>query len=169
MLSVRRVTFAAVVVVGVAVLGGCSGGAGGGPSAPGGPAGAASVEAASFARVNDSRREADRPELMPDPVLAEIARQHSRRMRDEGFFDHVAPDGSALTARLATAGVRYSAAGENLAWVKNSHDPAGTAHKLLMDNPEHRRNILDARFTDVGVGVAQGGDTYWITQIFVRR
>jgi uncharacterized protein YkwD len=39
---------------------------------------------------------------------------------------------------------------------------------MLMGNEEHRTNILDARFTEVGIGVAQRGDTYWMTQIFLR-
>jgi uncharacterized protein YkwD len=38
-----------------------------------------------------------------------------------------------------------------------------------MASPPHRANILGERFTNVGVGVATDGESYWITQIFIRE
>lgn len=105
---------------------------------------------------------------MLDPVLTEVARGHSRRMRDEGFFGHQDPSGAGLVDRLRVAGVTFSLAGENLATVEGSSDPAAAAHQLLMANATHRGNILDRRYTEIGIGVAQSGDRYWITQVFLR-
>lgn len=135
--------------------------------ATGGPA-TLSVEAGAFVRINQSRRDAGRAELHLDPVLAEVARAYSRRMRDEGFFGHQDPSGGGLVERLRSAGVSFSIAGENLAHVSGVSQPAAVAHELLMANAGHRANILDGRYTEVGIGVARQGDTYWMTQIFVR-
>lgn len=144
----------------------CSGSS---PTAPGqgGPSGFA-VEGSSYARVNEARRADGKPELLLDPVLSEVARIYSRRMRDEGFFGHQDGAGNGLRDRLAAAGVGFSIAGENLAYVENATDPAAAAHQMLMDNAAHRANILEGRYTEIGVGVAQSGDTYWITQVFLR-
>lgn len=140
------------------------------PTSPGsGGASALSVEASSHARINQARRAEGKPDLLLDPVVTEVARAYSRRMRDEGFFGHQDPSGSGLVDRLRAAGVSFSLAGENLAHVDGASNPAAAAHELLMSNPAHRGNILDARYTEVGIGVAQFGDTYWMTQIFLRR
>jgi uncharacterized protein YkwD len=144
----------------------CSGSS---PTAPGsgGPS-ALSVEASALARINQSRRDDGQDALLLDPVLTEIARAHSRRMRDEGFFGHEDPSGGGLVDRLRTAGVTFSLAGENLATVDGAADPAAVAHQGLMSNATHRGNILDPRFTEIGIGVAQSGGSYWMTQIFLR-
>lgn len=143
---------------------------GSGPTSPGASApSATSVEGSSYTRINQSRRDDGKGELVLDPVLSEIARAHSRRMRDEGFFGHDDPSGAGLVDRLRAAGVSFSLAGENLALVDGVSDPARSAHEMLMSNPAHRGNILDGRYTEVGIGVAQRGDGYWITQVFLRR
>ena len=49
----------------------------------------------------------------------------------------------------------------------NASNPSVLAHDLLMDSERHRANILDARFQQVGIGVARSSDTFWITQVFV--
>jgi uncharacterized protein YkwD len=119
--------------------------------------------------TNTARSSADvEPPLTPDPGLSEIARSHSVAMRDQGFFGHVGPDGKNLRQRLEQAGFDFSRAAENLAQVTNVTDPANFAYELLMDSEGHRANILDPRFTLVGIGVVRSGETFWITQIFLR-
>ncbi len=56
---------------------------------------------------------------------------------------------------LSTSGLVYSAAGENIAWMNGTTDPAIAAQNLmssLMASPEHKANILDPRFNQVGIG-----------------
>ena len=143
-------------------------GGGGGPTAPkDGPA-VASVEGSSFALVNDERRRAGEPELMFDPVLSELARRYSERMRDEGFFSHDDPSGGNTASRVRAAGISFSVVGENLAELSGAADPARQAHASFMGNADHRANILERRFTLAGVGVARSGNRYWITQLFLR-
>ena len=43
------------------------------------------------------------------------------------------------------------------------------AHTSLMNSPGHRANILNARLTHIGIGVAAGGAGYTATQLFIAR
>lgn len=148
------------------IAAGCGGGSG--PTSPG--ANLAQIENDSFQLVNEERVvNAISPRLGGDSELASIARGHSERMRDEGFFSHTSPSGETLGQRLKRNGYSFSFVGENLARVTNVGDPAGFAHSLLMQNPAHRGNILSTRFTRLGVGVAFDRSTVWITQIYVTR
>ena len=103
-----------------------------------------------------------------DGRLSEVAREHSEAMRDGGFFGHRNPSGQGLRGRLNSSGVQYSEASENLAQVNDDQQPALIAHHFLMSSPDHRDNILDSKFSRVGIGVARSGSSFWITQVFVR-
>lgn len=147
----------------------CGGSGGGSPTDPGGMRNT-EVEYLSLDLVNRARQdEGLESQLVYDASLSEVARAHSRAMRDQGFFAHTDPQGHGFSYRLQQGGVVYTVAGENLAMVTNSPDPAGTAHRGFLDNPVHRSNLLDPRFTHGGVGVVHRDGTYWITQLFVRR
>lgn len=163
----RAVSYATCALV--SLLLSC-GGSAGSPTDPGMPGVAeAEIEYFSFELVNRARGQEREGELTHDATLADVARLHSRRMRDRGFFSHVDPDGKGFSDRLRQAGVHVTVAGENLAIVEGSDSPASTAHRAFLNNPGHRANMLDGRFTHGGVGVARRGDSYWITQLFVRR
>lgn len=144
-----------------------SGEGGGGPTAPQ-PLPTAQVEAGSFGLINAARGVAGVAPVVLDPALSAIARAHSAAMRDLGFFDHVDPQGHSFADRLRAAGQPYSSAGENLARVSNAPDPAAFAHQRLLESGEHRSTMLNPIYDRVGVGVARSGDTYWITQLYVR-
>lgn len=139
------------------------------PTSPGGGVSLEQVEASSVAFVNSERGGSGLGQLWFDPVLGEIARRYSERMRNEGFVSHFDASGTAVDGRLRVAGVSFSVASENIAVVGDTQDPAREAHRGFMGSPTHRANILDTRFTNVGVGVATDGERYWITQIFVRE
>lgn len=143
---------------------------GGGSSGPTQPAelGASQVESQSRGLVNSERSTEQISMLAGDQLAAMVAREHSEAMRDRGFFSHVDPDGKTLRDRLRAAGVSFRIAGENLAQVDGSPDPAGHAHNLLMQSKSHRDNILSDDFEMIGVGVAREGGSYWITQIFIK-
>jgi len=101
-----------------------------------------------YERINALRRAHKVPELTPDALLEGVAQGYSDRMAKEGFFAHVAPDGSTLKKRLpATA--RYVRAGENLGMAAGPL----AAHFGIEHSPGHRRNILDPGFRFMGVGV----------------
>ncbi|HSL82615.1 MAG TPA: CAP domain-containing protein [Thermoanaerobaculia bacterium] len=162
--SARRFLLTAAV----ALLAACGGSGGGSPTDPGTPVPESQVESRSFQLLNQTRAEEGVPQLVHDPVLAQIARAYSADMRDRGFFSHVDPEGNGFVDRLRAGGVTFTRAAENLAMISNAGDPAGFAHQRFLQNPDHRANILDGRLTHAGVGVARRGSTYWITQLFVR-
>jgi uncharacterized protein YkwD len=138
-----------------------------GPTAPAAVAPAV-VEAESGSLLNETRISSEIDLLSFDPVLAQVARAHSEAMRDGGSLDHSGPGGGTLRDRLRAAGISFRSAGENLAQVQSAADPAGGAHSQLMQSVGHRANIVDPRFRLFGVGVAEDGGTYWITQIFIE-
>lgn len=143
---------------------------GGGSSGPTTPVltTVAEVEFESFQLVNAARRDGNvQPQLGLEEPITRLARRHSEAMRDQGFFGHRGPDGD-VSARLRAAGIPFSVAGENLARLSSVPNPAGEAHSQFMNSPAHRDILLDSRFRLAGVGVARSGDTYWLTQIYIR-
>ena len=48
-------------------------------------------------------------------------------------------------------------------------NPALEAHNGLMDSEGHRRNILDAGFTHIGIGGATDGKWWVFVQLFGRK
>jgi uncharacterized protein YkwD len=102
--------------------------------------------------------------------LAAIARAHSRDMIQRGYFDHVDPDGRSAGDRLRAAGISWQSVGENIAMYNNVPE----AETAFMSEPRfqhnHRWNILNSKYTDVGIGIVQGRDGhYYITQEFMQN
>jgi uncharacterized protein YkwD len=100
--------------------------------------------------------------------LAAVARAHSRNMLEQGFFGHVDPEGRTLSSRINEAEIPWRAAGENIA----IDGTALGAEAAFMNEPRfqrnHRANILNANYTDVGIGIVKGPDgSLYITQDFV--
>lgn len=165
-----RAALGALILSLLTLLSAACGGGSDSPTTPGGSAvSVAEVEYESFQLANAARSSSNvRPPLALDDQLSQVARAHSRAMRDQGFFGHSGPNGG-LRARLGAAGIPFTSAGENLAKLVSVPDPAGQAHSQFMNSPEHREVILDSRFTLAGVGVARSGDTYWLTQIYIAK
>lgn len=94
--------------------------------------------------------------------VTEIAAGHSLAMAKRGAVWHNAAFVTDLVGDLLGATwVR----GENVAW---SND-VDHAHRLLIDSPAHRRNMLDPRYAVAGFAVARSGDgNYWVTQNFLE-
>jgi uncharacterized protein YkwD len=104
-----------------------------------------------------------------NPQLAAVALAHSENMLRERFFNHVDPEGRTPARRVTTAGIKWHECGENIAIA----DSVSTAENAFMNEPRfqhnHRANILNARYTDVGIGIVRGADgQYYITQEFIE-
>lgn len=165
-----RMAIHMLLLLAVACALGCSG-SGSGSDSPTSPQilDAASVESQSFQLINQARSDEGVSSLVFDNELSRIAREHSEAMRDQGFFSHRDPNGNGLRSRLRAGGVSFSAAGENLAVVSDTGNPAGVAHQQLLTSPEHRDVMLTKKFDQAGVGVARSGGRYWITQVYLKR
>ena len=119
--------------------------------------------------LNDDRRAAGLPALSWDPALAPIAEDHSRDMRDNGFFGHRSPSTGLHSDRLARAGYAAARSAENLAL----NVSIGEAERGLLASLGHRRNLLGKGFSHGAVGVVGeertgGGRRWWLTQLFSR-
>lgn len=103
------------------------------------------------------------PPLEIEARLQCAARLHSEDMVARDFFDHVNPDGDDPFARMAAAGYRYRAAGENIA---DGYPGAAEVVAGWMSSPGHCRNILSADFTQTGIGLSDGASRFVWTQTF---
>jgi uncharacterized protein YkwD len=133
-----------------------------------------------IAAINKERETRGLRPLTLDPLLTATARAHSREMCDLDYFDHESPTPACqtpldryLVARRVQGQEPPHAAlvGENLfyASVTDGVYNAGYAHTALMASPEHRANILEPRFTKVGVGLYRDSEgRFWVTEMFLR-
>ena len=101
--------------------------------------------------------------------LAAVARAHSLNMLKQHSFSHSDPDGTTFSERIKRAGIPWQASGENIA----IYDTVERAESAFMNEPRfqqnHRGNILNASYTDVGIGVVAAPDgSLYITQDFVE-
>ncbi len=140
------------------------------PSPPG-EAPEKEIEGEIFRAVNQARGEKGLPLLQENPQLQEVARRHSEDMATRHFFGHLNPDGRDVVDRLRAQGIEdFTAAGENLFSGKKVTDPAAIAVREWLNNPSHRRNLLNPRYTVGGVGISQGEkETIYVTQVYLER
>ena len=74
-------------------------------------------------------------------------------------FSHTRPNGASCFTALTEAGATYRGAGENIAYGQST--PAAVMN-AWMNSEGHRANILNASFTNIGVGYTViNGTPYW--------
>ena len=128
-----------------------------------------SLERRVFDAVNFQRVCKDREPLIWDDRLADVARQHSRRMLAMGFFGHRDPQFGDPGERLSKAGVAWVRCAENVFREKDYDDPVALAVIAWMYSPGHRANLLNPDFSLTGVGIATNADArFAITQNFIK-
>jgi uncharacterized protein YkwD len=91
------------------------------------------------------------PPLQLDPLLSDAALVHAQDMLRFNYFDHTGHDGSSPAVRVAATGYRYRIVGENLA---AGPETPQEAVRGWMASPGHCQNIMDDRFTELGVAFA---------------
>ena len=93
--------------------------------------------------------------------LVGLAAESSRRA-DRNYFSHQSPTYGSPFEMMKSFGIRYSAAGENIA--KGYTSPQSVVDGW-MNSQGHRENILNSVYTQIGVGYYPYGN-YW-TQMFI--
>jgi uncharacterized protein YkwD/uncharacterized membrane protein required for colicin V production len=121
------------------------------------------LEARMLMLLNEARQAQGLTPLQADPEATELSRAHSQDMLSQRYFSHVSPQGQDPFDRLQSAGLRFRAAGENLALAPTVR----LAHEGLMKSPGHRANILRPGFGRVGIGILDAGrHGLMVTQTF---
>ena len=139
------------------------------------------LETQVLAELNSIRKRHGLVPLRLSRPLSTAADTHSRAMGTYGFFAHDSRDGSAFWKRVqrfyGTNGYDNWSVGENLLW-SSGRLSAARALELWMGSPGHRKNILTARWREIGIsaltvasapGVYGGHDVVIVTTDFGVR
>lgn len=114
--------------------------------------------------TNQERAKNGIPALQLDVNLSKVARAKSLDMKNKGYFDHNSPTYGSPFDMMKSFGITYRSAGENIAMGQRTPEEVVNA---WMNSDGHRKNILNASFTHIGVGYVAEGN-YW-TQQFIGK
>jgi uncharacterized protein YkwD len=121
-----------------------------------------------FLLTNRERARASLTPLKRSPELARAAQLQAEQMAAAGKLAHDLPGSRypTLASRLKLIGYGYRSVGENVA---EGYTSGAALMAGWMTSAPHRANILSARYTETGVGMARSktGRTYH-AQVFAR-
>ncbi len=106
-----------------------------------------------FQATNAERTRLRIAQLRHDPRLDASAKMKADDMFARQYFGHQSPTGQRGWNWMQAAGYAFTEAGENLAMDFSSGNDVVAA---WMTSSTHRENILNAKFTDVGVATVSG-------------
>jgi len=112
--------------------------------------------------VNEQRAKNGLKALTANWELSRVARYKSRDMADNRYFSHTSPTYGTPFQMIKAFGLSYRTAGENIAYGQRTPQAVVNA---WMNSSGHRANILNASYTQIGVGYVSSGH-YW-TQMFI--
>jgi uncharacterized protein YkwD len=114
-------------------------------------------EKETFALHNQIRRDRGIRTLCVHPILQKAARAHSKDMIERDYFSHTTKGrNETFFERLERYGYRYRKVGENIAWGSGSFGEPRSIMDAWMNSPDHRRNILNNDFRQIGIGTHTG-------------
>ena len=112
--------------------------------------------------VNEQRTQNGLKPLTANWELSRVARYKSQDMVDNRYFSHTSPTYGTPFQMMKAFGLRFRTAGENIAYGQRTPQAVVNA---WMNSSGHRANILNASYTQIGVGYVSSGH-YW-TQMFM--
>lgn len=119
-----------------------------------------------FDLVNAERAARGIPVLTWDKLANKSARLHSEDMRDKDYFSHTNKENETAFDRMEAQGIRFQYAAENIA---AGQKDSFYAHYSFLNSESHRKSVLDAKQTKLGIGVALGGSyKQYYTQHFYK-
>jgi len=117
--------------------------------------------------TNAERLEGAAGTLIRSVKLDEAARLKAEDMAQKEYFAHDSPGGITPWYWFDKVNYSYAHAGENLAIHFND---SGTVVEAWMNSPSHRANIVNKKYTEIGVGTAEGmyegQETVFVVQLF---
>ena len=117
--------------------------------------------------TNQERAKSGLGPVTYDPVLSDAARRKAADMFSAQYWAHTSPSGKEPWDFMREARYTYRVAGENLA--RDFMDTPSMV-SAWMASPTHRANIMNPRYTDIGIavvnGTLQGTETTLVVQMF---
>lgn len=113
--------------------------------------------------TNIERKKAGLQPLVVQKKLSASALKKANDMLDRQYFEHTSPDGKTAVNLVKEKGYAFQIVGENLAL-----GDFGSDKKLVdawMNSPAHKENILNPKFTEIGIGIVKGdyqGANAWL-------
>jgi uncharacterized protein YkwD len=102
-------------------------------------------------------------------AVAAVAQRHSEEMARNHTLSHSSNRGLDVGQRLDAAGISWTSVGENVAMAPSIEQ----IENMIMREPpfqaNHRGNVLNRRFTQVGIGIAQAGPQLYVTEDFLSH
>lgn len=123
-----------------------------------------SGEATLLERLNELRAQADAGGLQRDAALDSAARVHSEEMAATDRLMHVSQTTGTPVDRVRAAGVDTGEVAENVAM----HSGPAEAQQALEASDAHLANMLNPRFTHVGLSVVRDESGVYVTEVFAR-
>lgn len=117
--------------------------------------------------VNIERKNNKLSPLTLNTKLSNVATIKSQDMVTQNYFDHASPTYGSPFDMMKEFGIKYWTAAENIAMGYISPERVVVG---WMNSPGHKKNILNSKFTELGVGIAKSdnGVLYW-TQMFIGK
>ncbi len=117
--------------------------------------------------TNKERSDLTLSSLNRNPLLDEAAKLKAEDMAKKHYFSHYSPDNVSPWYWFNQVNYDYLHAGENLAIYFTDSEAIVNA---WMNSPSHRANIVDQKYTEIGVGTAKGiyngYKTVYVVQLF---
>jgi len=112
------------------------------------------LESQLLGKINLTRGRRGLRPLRLSARLTAAANQHSASMAAKGYFSHDSANGGSFFKRIASFytyhGYSNWSAGENILWSSPDIDSGG-ALRLWMNSPEHRANLLNHSWREIGL------------------
>lgn len=118
-----------------------------------------------FLKANEARQEEGLSPLVLDGDLISLAREKAEDLAREDYFHHQSPSLGSPFDMMLREGISYLYAGENI----GKGMTVKRVHRGLMNSESHRENILEDRFTHIGVGIVDGPQGTMYVQLFIER
>ena len=114
-------------------------------------------------QTNLQREQNNLPKLQINTKLIAAAESKVNDMFELQYFEHESPSGNGPGDLARNAGYEYLLVGENLAL--GNYASGAVLVEAWMNSPGHRANILNNKYTEIGVAVRRGmykGEMTWL-------
>jgi uncharacterized protein YkwD len=117
-----------------------------------------------LARVNNLRATLNLPPYTVNGALSAAAQSQAQWMADTDTISHTRPDGSGPRTRAVAAGYGTTDVSENIYGGTNA--TVDTAWTFWLNSAVHYAGMVNSRYQEVGIGIAQGKDYATFVMVF---